>query len=403
MTRISVPNFSRQPDSFRVILSLGGQPTLSQLYNLSGLRYLSRLISMNISATKLLRHVDRLARWAITDEVVPINVQICPYDSACNHACPLCVAGTKGFTGSIMSPTAYEGLVRDLALMGVRSITLTGGSEPLLHPDFDDLLSVDIGPMQQAIITNGSFINDRRARALVTKTEWVRVSLDAATSSHFRKMHGCGPTAFELVLQNLALVVDAKRKLISEAYAGPLATVGAGFLTYPCESSLEEIVPFAQLCRDLGLDYVQYRPVLKTPQGPELPWSDLKSHEAVYEAIQRASQLESSSFKVSFNADKYERTTRHDFSGYTQCHFVHFAPVVSASGNVSLCCHHMEDDAFVIGNINDQSFSEIWFSEAKRAKTKHLDLGSCPLLCRGTGANELLQAVRIRTVHENFI
>jgi MoaA/NifB/PqqE/SkfB family radical SAM enzyme len=360
---------------------------------------------MNVSALKLLQHVDRLAEWVSVGETIPINVQICPYDSACNHSCPLCVAGHRGFTGSVMERNVYEGLVRDLAFMGVRSITLTGGSEPTLHPEFDDLLCAPgLVPMQQALISNGSRMDERRAHLLVERTEWVRISLDAATPALFRKIHGCGAAEFASVVDNLRLLVETKRKMAADFPGRRLAALGAGFLTYPSESSIEEIVPAAMLCLNLGLDYIQYRPILKTPSGPEVPWSALTRHEDVYGAIARARQLETGKFKVAYSAEKYDRTIAGSFEPYRECHFVHFAPAVSASGNVSLCCHHLEDDEYIIGNINERPFREIWFSETKRSKVKQPPLGGCPLLCRGAGSNELLAAVKAdAAVHGNFI
>ena len=163
-----------------------------------------------------------------------------------------------------MERNVYEGLVRDLAFMGVRSITLTGGSEPTLHPAFDDLLCAPgLVPMQQALISNGSRMDERRAHLLVERTEWVRISLDAATPALFRKIHGCGAAEFASVVDNLRLLVETKRKMAADFPGRRLATLGAGFLTYPSESSIEEIVPAAMLCLNLGLDYIQYRPILE--------------------------------------------------------------------------------------------------------------------------------------------
>jgi len=355
---------------------------------------------MNPSPLKILNHFENIHSWATTGRATPINVHICPYDSQCNHACPMCTAGYQGFTGAVMDADVFVGLVGDLQDLGVKSVTLTGGSEPTLHPEFEKLISCEHRP-EMGLITNGSVITKQLAAAILTRLVWVRVSLDAASPEQFRRSHGQDEAEFNRVLDGIANLVETKAALAS----ANLATVGLAFLTYPSEVCIREIVPAAELAVRLGVDYLQFRPMLRQPGKQELhyPGERLDRQKEVIAAIAEAKKLATSRTRIVCSDAKYEILESGVIPRYTECAFVHFTPAVAASGNVTLCCHHMEHEDFIIGNINDRSFPSLWNSEKKRSMVNNLPLEECPLLCRGNGFNEVLEQVKKPGVHANFI
>ena len=353
---------------------------------------------MNPSPLKILNHYENIYSWAKTGSAVPINVHICPYDSQCNHACPMCTAGYKGFTGAVMDTKVFTDLVEALWHMGVKSVTLTGGSEPTLHPEFEKLIRCEPRP-EMGLITNGSVITMDLAAAIVVHLKWVRVSLDAASPEQFQRTHGKSVAEFAEVLTGIQRLVTVKQQY----HEG--ATVGVAFLTYPSEPCINEIVPAAELAVKLGVDYIQYRPMLRQPGGTELhyPGDRLDRQKQVIAAIAEAKKLSTPRTRVVCSDAKYEILESGNIPRYSECHFVHFTPAIAASGNVTLCCHHMEHEDFIIGNVNEASFHEIWESHRKKSIINNLPLEECPLLCRGNGFNEVLESVIKPGLHASFV
>lgn len=349
---------------------------------------------MDTSALKILNHLDRINAWMGHGSADPINVQISPYNGPCNHHCPMCTSGHTGFTGESLSLETYESLIADLHAMGVKSITLSGGSEPTLHPDFDRLLYAK-GPAL-GLITNGSRITPERARLMLQRLSWVRVSLDAASAGQFQRSHGAEPEEFTSVLQGIETLVSERER------TGSKTTIGIGHLTHPSGVWADDIVPAARLAVALGVDYLQFRPLLKVPGRREIHDIADCSQREVVAAIREAQKFSTPKTKIVASFSKYDQLATGKIKRYKECGFVQFAPAVCASGNVSLCCHHLENPEFIIGNLKDAPLSELWWDN-KQERIKTLSFERCPLLCRGSGYNEVLEACTKPSIHPQFI
>lgn len=118
------------------------------------------------------------------------------YDFTCNFQCQHC--SIKGFQGKKALRSFTLDDVRELSRqadeLGLANIVITGG-EPLVFPDFDDLVKA-IDPQKFYITsdTNGWLLDDARARHLkrigVDKIQLSLDSLDAAEHDAFRRKAG---------------------------------------------------------------------------------------------------------------------------------------------------------------------------------------------------------------------
>lgn len=135
---------------------------------------------------KLLKHIDRIADIMNETPVIPINVEI-DLTNRCNLGCQGCHMAylhSRGVhakrrtheTGDIMDTELAISIVRQLAAVGVRSITWTGGGEPTLHPDIAEIIRYTLIP--QGIYTNGVQVTPELASLLKIHMDWVYVSLD---------------------------------------------------------------------------------------------------------------------------------------------------------------------------------------------------------------------------------
>jgi len=142
--------------------------------------------------------------------------------------------------------------ITSMANMGVKSINFTGGGEPTLHKDFDKILGQAFGyGIEVGLFTNGLF-KEELIEPIVRKCSWARVSLDAGNKETFTKVKKID--AFEKVIENTRRLVDRRN------YYGCDTTIGLGFVISP--DNYNDIEEVSDLAKDLGVDYLQYKPVI---------------------------------------------------------------------------------------------------------------------------------------------
>jgi radical SAM protein with 4Fe4S-binding SPASM domain len=79
-----------------------------------------------------------------------------------------------------------------------------------------------------------------------------------------------------------------------------------------------------------------------------------------------------------------------------------------ADGAVFSCSAYLLDERFLLGNINEQAFSEIWESEKRLEHANFvindLDINECRVNCRMDQVNRYLDGIINKKVdHINFI
>ena len=125
---------------------------------------------------------------------------------ACNLACVHCLSSSGRRDPGELTPAEARGVVDDLATMQVFYVNV-GGGEPMLRPDFFDLVgyAVDRG-VGVKFSTNGTRITPARARQLAAMDYLdVQVSIDGATAATNDAVRGEGSfAAARRAMDNLA-------------------------------------------------------------------------------------------------------------------------------------------------------------------------------------------------------
>ena len=130
---------------------------------------------------KLLQHTDLLYDIQNNDKFKPVTVQLA-LTEICNSDCPFCSVAARPIKSSLCF-SKIKKLLSDFAILGAKSIEITGGGNPLLYRDketkknindvirFASSLGFDIG-----IITNSHDLKiiDPEVYDLIN---WIRVSL----------------------------------------------------------------------------------------------------------------------------------------------------------------------------------------------------------------------------------
>lgn len=311
------------------------------------------------------------------DMSYPISVEM-TLTNTCNLKCVYCsdneLRTRQGRTAEL-DLDVIQRLFDDLSANGTSGVVLEGGGEPSLYTKFEQVVSYarEKG-LALGLITNGTV---RLQDELLKAFEWIRVSLDASTAEEYLELKGVD--CFEKVLSNIA------------HYAQYCQTVGIGYVV--TNKNISQIESLVMRLREIGAAYVQLRPVVDCeelyPKGVDL--SFLKFYQ-------------NSSFGVIVDGMK---ENAHPGNGGLSCITNSITSIISGDGSVYLCGRlNIYDWLKPIGNINEQTFHEIWIGSERLKQLEMVHDGefckqNCPQ-CRVSKFNQLLERLE-NTKSKNFI
>ena len=206
---------------------------------------------------------DRLAR--------PLGVLRLSLTARCNLSCPYCCPESIEPPGLLTTADQLR-LIAAACRLGAHTLRLTGG-EPLLTDRLWPLLdALSLGRQtaahpfsrlkEVAITTNGSLLNDNKARRLRSAgVDRITISLDAVDGASIARMAGLssGPEAVNALFARVLAGIDAARAAGFDPAQGGLklnAVIQRGF-------NDDQLIPLARLARQqrLQLRLIEYMDV----------------------------------------------------------------------------------------------------------------------------------------------
>lgn len=335
---------------------------------------------------KLLRHGDAVERMVSGERVYPISVEI-DLSLTCNHDCPWCSFGTtesEGFRQQnwVQFPEARAlRLLDELWEVGTKSITFTGGGEPLVHRGAATIFeyATHLG-FAWGVVTNGLGLRNAAQNIIARAATFVRVSLDAGSPETHMVTHRVSKPQYHQILDNMRH---------TRSKAGDRLTIGASFCAQP--ANWKEIYAAARDVREHGGNYLEVRPVYPTTWRGD-GWEDCLSDDDVEaakaEIIHAQTHLNTDTFRVIGMVERFDQLVSHN-KGYTKCQIGPLMTVISADQNVWHCCVQRGIDAFKVGSIADQPLKAIWMTREHRELMAKIDVDQCPR-CRYDGFNRLI-------------
>jgi len=343
---------------------------------------------------KLFSHLDRLFQLKAGLRPPPINIEI-DLMNRCNLDCRECHFGylhthgelPNGYegTGDIMDHNLALSLPRILKRWGVNSVTWTGGGEPTIYPHLDDILEATAeAGLDQGIYTNGTLITERTAYVLRQTCTWIYVSLDHSTREQFTV--GKGVDAFDNACRGVKRLLEVSGK----------AVVGLGFLLH--EKNWHDCWHMLKLGRELGVDYIQFRPRIVTdPTCPGMPAEDIRWAEA---CIGLMSTLEKEP-DVVVDTSRFSIYVKWQGHNYDMCWWCGLQAVITPDGRIWTCANRRGQPAALLGDLNLETPELIW---EKKARLVPEPVGKdCRVLCRGHLPNLALHDILAERPHANFI
>jgi MoaA/NifB/PqqE/SkfB family radical SAM enzyme len=335
---------------------------------------------------KLFAHLARMDGWRRGKCPAPVTVE---YDlsNRCPVHCEWCAfaalrtnrpeTAETATCGDLADPDVVMRALGEMADAGVRGVVWSGGGDPLMHPQWTEIVGYagSVG-FQQGMYTSGvmltPFTADRLAEALI----WVVVSLDALTADHYATAKGSNTTCFTAACRTIRRMADK-------------TTVGVSFLLHA--GTWRQAPAMRDLARFLGATYSVFRPMI-------LPDSPPADREWITDALPLLRELAQEA-DVEVDPDRF--VAYRDWVGrdYLACYGIRFTTVVTPDGRVWVCCQRRGLADSCLGDLTTESFMGIW----ARHPGRWTDFSQCRPMCHCDGLNHVLDAVYATHPHEAFV
>ena len=351
----------------------------------------------NIDSHKLMYHVPRVNDWLSGKNIYPIYMEVSPA-GACNHRCKFCAVDFMEYQNRKLDTDIFKDRLKELGNLAVKSIMYAGEGEPFLHPDMAEIATeTKASGIDVSFTTNAVLLKEKIADEVLSASEWIKVSINAGTADVYSDVHQTKPGDFDKVVDNLKIAAKKRR---DNDYK---CVLGMQMLLLPENANTVETL--AQVASDIGMDYLVVKPYSKHPLSETCVYDSVKYDQYDYLA-EKLEKYNSEHFNVIFRQNAMAKWDSSD-KPYSCCLALPFWSYIDAGGNVWGCSMFLGDNTFFYGNINEQSFEDIWNGQKRIDSLKYvaekLDATNCRVNCRMDEINKYLWKLKEPPQHVNFI
>jgi radical SAM protein with 4Fe4S-binding SPASM domain len=320
------------------------------------------------------------------DDSAPLWLQV-ELTSHCNLKCQMCPL-TLGISSTATNPGHISELTWNQVVEQAKKIgrvQLTGYGEPFSNPRFLDYLEeLDRLGIETAFSTNGIGATEAKAKRLgaLKHLAQVNVSIDSPDPATYLKIRG---ERVERALLGAQRIRSSCPKIIMTVSAVAMNT------------NLSSLVSFPAVLKKLNIDKFTVQGMIEwstsLSQEQILNADEVKLCLAYFNEIRK--ECETHGIELHFHPPirldlevldpdlaRNLYHDRHPKSGFTrQCTIPWDSVFVDKNGEILPCCY--SDSKHVLGDLNKDSFSEIWNGDSYRQFRDRLVTGhNLPDICR---------------------
>lgn len=264
--------------------------------------------------------------------VAPVTCEIDP-SNICNLRCSFCMFSKEiKDSRTTLDLSTYIKIVNNLHFIGTKSITFTGGGEPLMNGSINEMVRIAKSlKFKLGLVTNGTLLHlleDIRAFT------FIRVSIDASDADTYKKVKGVN--AFDKVIENTYKIAKREKR------------PNIGFSYVVCEENKDGIEEARMMTKELGVDYIQFKPAWIDDKKTNI--DDVKGD------------------------DNSIITNRYVAKDDLPCQIAGLIGVVCADGKAYFCCQYRLKEEFCAGDLSKEPFNAVW----KNRKNINPDITKCP-------------------------
>jgi GTP 3',8-cyclase len=353
-----------------------------------------------IDGNKILFHKERVKQWmeAGSDwdkakKIYPIYVEMSP-SGACNHRCTFCAVDYIGYKTRFLDTEILGKRLKEMGELGVKSVMYAGEGEPLLHKDIAKIVDyTKKAGIDVAFTTNATSLHEKLTREIIGNVTWIKASINAGTKESYAKIHKASEAQFDLAFGNMGRAAKIREEM---GLSKDEHTLGAQMVLLP--ENAADAVTFAKRAKAEKLDYAVIKPYSQHNSSITRTYEGMKYDEQMLKIAKELEKLNDENFNVIFRSATMEELDN-EKQVYTKCQSTpHFWGYIMADGAVYGCSAYLEDDRFCYGNINDNSFKEIWEGTKRKVNlgfvNDGLDISECRRNCRMHKVNETLHELK---------
>ena len=279
-----------------------------------------------LDSHKVSYHYDRVEAWENGEKIAPVSVDMA-LTRACGAMCSFCYAMVQEpqERANIKTIEALN-LLDDFAEIGIKAVSLVSDGESTLSKAYVPFIQhasnigIDVGNA-----TNGWEFEKEKVDQILPHMTWIRFTVGAGTPEGYAKIMFKSKDhteVFDRAMKNIRYAVELKEKLNLGV------TLGIQMVLTP--DFKDEIIPFAKLAVDLGVDYG----VIKHCSDDELGTLgiDYSKYEAMYPLITQAENMSNDKTKI---IAKWSKIKDEGVSSYNRLYGPQFLLQLSGTGLVA--------------------------------------------------------------------
>ena len=309
-----------------------------------------------LDSHKLSYHMDRVLAWESGERIAPVSVDMA-LTRACGAMCSFCYAMVQEpqERAPIKTDVALK-LVDDFAEIGVRGISLISDGESSISKAYVPFIQhahkagIDVGNA-----TNGWEWEPEKIDQVLPYLTWVRFTVAAGTPASYARIMYKGAEhtqVFDRAMEHIRYAVELKRKKNLKV------TLGIQMVLMP--EFKDEILPFAKLAVELGVDYGVIKHCSDDETGSL--GVDYSLYESMYPLLESAEDLSTEKTKIIV---KWEKIKDKGKSSYKRFYGPQFLLQISGSGLIapSGMFFNAKFSKLHIGNFTEERFKDIFYSD----------------------------------------
>ena len=312
--------------------------------------------SLILDSHKLSYHFDRVQAWESGERIAPVSVDMA-LTRACGAMCAFCYAMVQEpQERSSIKVDSSLALLDDFKSIGVKSVSLISDGESTISKSYVPFiqhaasLGIDVGNA-----TNAWEWGPEKIEAVLPHLTWVRFTVAAGKPESYAKIMFKGPEhtqVFDKAMANIRYAVEHKKKL------GLPVTLGIQMVLLP--EYKDEIIPFAQLALDLGVDYGVIKHCSDDENGTL--GVDYSKYEMLYGTLTEAEKMSTEQTKIIV---KWEKIMDKGRPSYSRFYGPQFLLQISGSGLIapSGMFFNAKFSKLHIGNFTEERFIDMFKSD----------------------------------------
>ena len=309
-----------------------------------------------LDSHKVSYHYDRVEAWENGEKIAPVSVDMA-LTRACGAMCSFCYAMVQEpQERANIKTTEALNLLDDFAEIGIKAVSLVSDGESTLSKAYVPFIQhasnigIDVGNA-----TNGWEFEKEKVDQILPHMTWIRFTVGAGTPEGYAKIMFKSKDhteVFDRAMKNIRYAVELKEKLNLGV------TLGIQMVLTP--DFKDEIIPFAKLAVDLGVDYG----VIKHCSDDELGTLgiDYSKYEAMYPLITQAENMSNDKTKI---IAKWSKIKDEGVSSYNRLYGPQFLLQLSGTGLVAPSGQFFNArySKLHIGNFTEERFKDIFNSD----------------------------------------